>query len=304
VVCVPISVPDFTAVWSAYLDGRLINTKEGFLPQNIRRNSALIGRSNWESNGDGMFAANIDAIRVYDYALTAQHVTALYALANDPNGTPRPPQSFYSSSSSSSSSTGAVRRSSSSSTAAGPPLRRCPWWAQGTYYPSCRCPFGGTFPSGCWCDVIDGFYPEDCPNDVPDPYDPDPWTVSSTGVSGGSSGMSTATIAAIIFIVVACAAVAAFIYYRYFRRPATSDILNLGSGPSDGKAGLLAGHTGGMSDRSTNGGSGVSNGHSNGHSTATSAPTGLDYYLAPDTTTQPAAQPSGADGHVEVRNVV
>jgi len=112
--------------------------------------------------------------------------------------------------------------------------------------------------------------------------------------------MSTATIAAIIFIVVAVAAVAAFIYYKYFRHPATSDILGLGgaaAGPSDGKIGLMSGHTNGPSEHSTNGNV------SNGHSSATSTPTGLDYYLAPDTTTQPLAQPSGGDSHVELRSM-
>ena len=306
IVITPISVSGFTSVWRAYLDGRLINTAQDMiLPQSVRRNSALIGRSNWEWNNDGMFAANVDAIRVYDYALTAQQVAAIYALSNDPNGTPRPIQAFASSSSSSSSSTGgAMRRSSSSSSPIGVRPKSCQWWSPDRVEP-CRCPFGGTYPNKCWCEYVDGYIPYDCPNEFPD-YD-DGWGyVSSTGSSGGgSSGMGTATIAAIIFVVVAIVAVAAFIYYRYFRRPATSDILHLGvgnaAGGSDGKEGLLAHYTNGSSG--TNGSTNGNGSHLQHGQGQHSAATGLDYYLAPpDATTQATpVQPLDADSHAEVK---
>ena len=115
VVAVPVDVAAFTAVYYAYLNGQLIRSGSGYLPQNVPRRSALIGRSNWEFNNDGMFAANIDAIRVYDYALSGTQISALYALADGPNGASRPGQSFSSSSSTARSSSSSSMRSSSSS---------------------------------------------------------------------------------------------------------------------------------------------------------------------------------------------
>jgi len=142
----------------------------------------------------------------------------------------------------------------------------------GLYEPYCDCAFGGDYPH-CFCPGSDYLYfPDDCPY-----VDKD--MSSSTGVAAPTSGgMETATIAAIIFAVIAVAAIAAFAYYKYFRTPAQSDILGLNSVQLEGKTGLL-----GSTD--SNGHNGH-NGHSDGHQdqAPASSATGLDYYLAPDTT--------------------
>ena len=298
VVAVPINPLAFTAVYYAYLDGQLIRTANGYLPQNVPRRSALIGRSNWEFNNDGMFAANVDAIRVYDYALSGPQISALYALADGPNGASRPRQTFSSSSSSTARSSSARPASSSSSSArrsstAAP--RRIPCDADytfGGYEPNCECAWGGNYPYECWCpNERDGYAPWGCPT-------ADPWAASSsTGVAPASSGVSTATIAAVIFAIIAVAAIAMFIYYKYFRQPATSDILGLGAAHQGGGGGgekpttqlLTNGHDSTNGHASTNG---------NGHAApAPSQPTGLDYYLAPETQVQPQAA-QGPDSHV------
>ena len=243
VVLTPIDVNGGTANYQSYVDGRLQSTATGWLPRSVKRSSAFLGRSNWQDEGDGMFAANIDAIRVYDYALSASNVAALYSLANDPNGRPRPEP--VSSSSSSSSSSSAATRTSSSSTSSSRPAARvpCEYWADGQYMPNCYCPFNseGVYPS-CLCPapLDDGWHyiPWDCPNAYPDPNNPDWWGSSSTGVAAPDSAMGTATIAAIIFAVVLVAAIAAFVYYKYFRQPATTqDILGLGAAGGDGGVG-------------------------------------------------------------------
>ena len=297
VVAVPVDVDAFTAIYYAYLDGQLIRTSSGYLPQNVPRRSALIGRSNWEFNNDGMFAANVDAIRVYDYALSGPQVTALYTLSNGPDGSSRPRQSFSSSSSSSSSSTARSSSSSSSSSrrssssSAAPRRQYCnPYYSIGDYEPYCECAWGGFYPDQCLCpNPRDGYAPDDCP-------DADWQTMgsSSTGVAPSSSGTSSATIAAVIFALIAVAAIAMFIYYKYFRTPATTDILGLGQGGD--KTSLLSsagnnGHGSTNGHASTNG-----NGHTGG-AQAQSQPTGLDFYLAPATTVQPEAATT-SDSHV------
>jgi len=304
VVLVPIDVNGGTATYQSFVDGRLQSTTTGNLPRSVKRNRAFLGRSNWAP--DGAFAASIDAIRVYDYALSADNVAALYSLANDPNGTPRPEPGRSSSSSTgrSSSSSSSSRRVSSSTSSRGKP---CPYWAIGSYEPRCYCPDNseGSYPN-CLCPVpYDGngmnYIPWDCE-----------WLYngegasSSTGVAPGESGMSTATIAAIIFAVVLVAAIAAFVYYKYFRQPATTqDILGLGatggSGGSTGgaKQGLLAStdvSQSHLAHHATNGSNGT-----NGSTNGASQPTGLDYYLAPDTQTQPPRQDGqGSTGGVEL----
>ena len=279
VVAVPQSMATYTALYYGYVDGVLANSDRGVLPRSVPRRSALLGRSNWEANGDGMFAANVDAIRVYDYALTLRQVASLYALANGPGGAPRP---RVSTSSSSSSSSTAPRRVSSSSTSTRRPSRPCdPLYTTGEgYEPYCECAWGGVWPDRCFCpNPDDGDYPMDCPDADASMQS------SSTGVAvaAGSGGMSTATVAAVIFAVIAVLAIAMFVYYKYFRTPATSDILGLGGhGTAEGKTGLLASTNG--HDGVNGSGRGDTHGSSGGGTGSTSsAPTGLDYYLAPST---------------------
>ena len=314
VVLIPIDVTGGTATYQSYVDGRLTATANGWLPRSVRRNRAYIGRSNWqETNNDGMFAANVDAIRVYDYALTSANVQALYSLANDPNGTPRPePGTMRSSSSSSSStagSTGVVRRSSSSSSSSRRVVVTCPYWAEKVGN-RCYCPedaSGDSYYPDCYCPapLDDGnhWIPYDCPWMYPNPDDPIEY--SSTGAAAVTeSGMGTATIAAIIFAVVLVAAIAAFVYYKYFRQPATTqNILGLGNNgvPSSGggKERLLSStdvSSSHMAHQSTNG-------HSSNGTNGASQPTGLDYYLTPDPHTQPQSQHSSATGGLELPNV-
>ena len=183
IVAVPISVSSFTAVYSAYVDGVLVRTMNGLLPQNVPRRSALLGRSNWEFNGDGMFAANIDAIRVYDYALSAPMIASLYALANGPGG-PRPRPAV----SSSSSTAAPVVRRFSSSTSAPVARKRCdPAFTTGGYEP-CTCAWGGKWPSQCWCpNSDDGDYPWGCP------YADATAESSSTGVAPPATTSGTST---------------------------------------------------------------------------------------------------------------
>ena len=282
VVAAPINVDAYTAVYYAYVDGELIRSSQGFLPQNVPRRSALIGRSNWEANGDGMFAGSIDAIRVYDYQLSELHIRALYALANGSNGSARPRPTFSSSSSSTAapalrSSSSSSRRSSSSSA---PVVRkRCnSQIAFGTWEPDCRCAWGGQYPDRCWCpNDLDGYAPWGCP-------DADPYAESSSTATAppatASSALSTATVAAIVFAAIGVAALALYVYLHHFRRPATGDILGLGGG--DGQQSLL--HT--STDKLNDSTSGTGNG------TATS---GLDYYLS-EQPVQPGQATTGIDG--------
>ena len=304
VVLTPVDVAGGTATYQSYVDGRLQATGTGWLPRSVKRSRAFVGRSNWqESTGDGMFSGSVDAIRVYDYALTGENVAALYSLANDPNGRPRPEPGQ------SSSSTAGTRTSSSSSSLrpssmTSSKLKACQYWAEGRYEPNCFCPVGseGSYPY-CVCPVpYDGNGNNMVPWDCEWLYDPD-YVASSTGVAATDSGMSTATIAAIIFAVVLVAAIAAFVYYKYFRQPATTqDILGLGAvgGSSGGDKQRLLSSTdvshSHLAHHATNGANG-----SNG----TSQPTGLDFYLSPDTQTQPPRQDGhAASGGVELPSAV
>jgi hypothetical protein len=63
------------------------------LPQSIVRSQAFIGKSTWTQDNNPYFSAKIDAIRVYDYALTVTMAGSLYRLAHDPNFIPQPPGS-------------------------------------------------------------------------------------------------------------------------------------------------------------------------------------------------------------------
>ena len=308
VVLTPIDVAGSTATYQSYVDGRLQSTATGFMPRSVKRTRSFLGRSNWqETNGDGMFSASIDAIRVYDYALSQDNINALYSLANDPNGVPRPEPGTQVSSS-----TGRSSSSSSSTSATRAPYVtsssrqfRCPYWADGTYEPRCWCPEGseGTYPD-CICPVP---YDNNGRNYIP--YDCEflyngEGMPSSTGTAVATGGMQTATIAAIIFAVVLVAAIAAFVYYKYFRSPATTqDILGLGAQPGaggDGKQRLMS-STDVSHSHLAHHVNGSTNGNGNG-TNGTSQPTGLDYYMTPESQSQPA-RPDAATGGVELNPV-
>ena len=255
---------DYNARYDAYVDGRLTATVgDGFFPQQLRRNSALLGRTNWVYSTDAPFAAKVDAIRVYDYALTLSYVRELYALAHDPSAIP--PSRLPSSTAApqparvSSSSTAALRASSSSSTAgatsvrrssssssSSSPTKRCPAWTLGgtrDYEPNCRCPDGGRYPYSCYCpDDQDGFWPY-CD-------DPSDWTMSSSTATAapGTSGPSSSLIAGIVVVLLAGAAAAMFVYYKYFRTGGEKAAQRSASGAETNTTGLLAGHTNGASD--------------------------------------------------------
>jgi len=92
VVIVPVSATGWNAVATVYLDGvQTTSVPDMLLPQYVERHSAYIGRSNWEDWGDYRFSAKVDAIRVYDYAITATQANLLYKLAHDSTFIPTPP---------------------------------------------------------------------------------------------------------------------------------------------------------------------------------------------------------------------
>ena len=69
--------------WAAVLNGgnpiTVTPTQGANMPQPIPRSQAYIGKSNWN---DPLLAATVDAIRIYDYALTQTQITALATLYN------------------------------------------------------------------------------------------------------------------------------------------------------------------------------------------------------------------------------
>ena len=182
---------------------------------------------------------------------------------------------------SSSSSTGRFMTSSSS--------RRCPYWASGTYYPRCFCPYEGTFPY-CECPApYKGDIPYDCYNLFPDPNNPDSWPVSSTGTAtGSSSGLSTTVIVIIIVAVVLIAAVGGYLYWKHFRQPSAA--VAGGQDNWHDKANLLPGQTN----------SNLHN-HLGVPASATSQPQtqqgGLDYYMTAPGNGQPGGQRGGVELH-------
>ena len=233
---------DYSARYDAYVDGVRTHTQlSAYYPQQVRRPSALLGRTNWLYSDDAPFACKLDALRVYDYAMPQYVVTQLYRLASDPSATP------ISHLPSSSAAAAAAVRHSSSSTAAGAAAqtmssaprtptagptstrggaaaapssssaKKCPRWAAGSmnnlYEPNCRCPEGGRYPSQCYCpEPQEGYYPY-C--DDPDDY---PTLSSSTGVSSiAPAGPSSSLIAAIVVALLLIAAVALAVYFKYFR---------------------------------------------------------------------------------------
>ena len=80
---------NYSAKYEAYVDGSRKNTNgDAYYPAATRRDSALIGRTNWIYSDDAPFACKLDALRVYDYALKAEDVRALYRVASDPSTIP------------------------------------------------------------------------------------------------------------------------------------------------------------------------------------------------------------------------
>ena len=295
VVVRPRSVSDFTADYLSYIDGVQTNSliNDGYLPQSLKRQSALLGRTNWIYSDDAPFACKLDAIRVYDYALTGNNIRTLYQLAHDPNAMPdshvgstagyRPPVPVVSSSSSAASrpsSSSAVSSSvisssttssSSPSSAAPPaswtsprfsssiPAKRCPSWASG-WEPNCKCRDGGVYPN-CWC-------PEPSMDYWPNCEDTEYGVSSSTGsTSSSSGGPSSALIAGIVIALLLIAAVGGYVYYRFFRTPAELKPGQYGGAPSGStdtrpvetsKTSLLsADHHLGSGSNGTDGSSGV-----------------------------------------------
>jgi len=184
---------------------------------------------------------------------------------------------------SSSSSTGRLLTSSAP--------RRCPYWADGTYYPRCYCPLDSTgiFP---YCDCpapYKGEVPYDCEQLYPDPNNPN-WQPDSTGgASAGSTGLSGTAIGLIVLAVVVVAAICVYGYWKYFRQPASSssggdnwhDKSNLLSQPNSDHVGHLSGSMNAS------------------HTAATQS--GLGYYTGPADTVQSShVQPTGQREGVEL----
>ena len=286
------SIADFTATYTAYVDGvRTAAPVEGmYLPRNVNRPSSLIGASNWFTSNppDAPFAAKIDALRMYDYALRANNVDQLYQLAASPNRIPTPavapnepfcasPPPVYpsstaapipgrgsssvrSSSSSSSTGTRVVPRISSSSS--GLPVK-CKWYAANPTRtePNCGgCKHGGSYPNECLCPLPDNenYYPY-CPNDNGDNGDDWPSDESSsTGVAAASpSGPSSSLIAGVVVAILFVAAAAGFVYFRFFReQPKTGgdDVALLGAPPARFATNTTAGRGAVGQTNDTNGG--------------------------------------------------
>ena len=284
------SYVDYTATWTAYVDGQPVGSPmpNMYLPRMIKRPSALIGASNWYNSvpPDAPFAAKIDAIRLYDYSLSFNYVNTLHRLVTDrsailPNRVPAnepfcasPPPVYPSTAAPrpGASSSSSVRSSSSSSsarsfvTSSSSAKVTCKWYAYPVAGGQCRCPNGGIYPDRCWCpdsDPVD-YYPG-CETDDGgggyDPYDPDNgWgKPSSTGVAPGPSGPSSALIAGVVVALLFVAAVAGFLYFRYFRTaPKGSDdgVALLGAPPARFQTSTTNGN-GAVTQQSTDGGSGA-----------------------------------------------
>jgi hypothetical protein len=78
VVVTPIDINAGTAIWVPYLDSEVLQGTtgtNGVWPDNVYRNNANIGKSNWN---DTYFNGIVDSIRVYDYALVENDVRCLY----------------------------------------------------------------------------------------------------------------------------------------------------------------------------------------------------------------------------------
>ena len=281
VVVTPIGNPlNYNAKYEAYVDGNRGNVnEEAYYPAATRRDSALIGRTNWIDSDDAPFACKLDALRVYDYALARDQVRALYRVASDPSTIPPSqvstagPAVPHTSSSaataapaggssmgaatsvpattaprpSTAAATSARRFSSSSSS---PQVQvRCAMWARGRFEPYCDCPDGGRYPRYCECPLgYEGYWPS---------CEIMGGMSSSTGVvaAAASAGPSSALIAGIVVALIALVAAGLFVYFRYFRTDkevgaGAAAPMQQGKGQATGTGGeklsssLLGGHTG------------------------------------------------------------
>ena len=297
------SVVDFLSSWSAYVDGVRVSPAQSgmYLPRGVKRPSALIGASNWFNSNppDSPFAAKVDALRLFDYALSSDQVYLLHDLATLSSSTPRPlvtpnepvcasPPPYYppstappvaptGRSSSSSSSSSAARPPTTVTSSSRPVAKRCLWYAEGTYEPNCYCIYGGSYPNFCNCPLPDeyNYYPYCADNG---------WdTSSSTGTVVPASGPASGLIAGVVVAVLILAAVVGFVYFRYFRTiPKANDdgVALLGAPPV--KFSSTTNGNGGVRDtlpHDTNGGGG-----------------GGEYYRHTDTN----EKPTDANGHVEL----
>jgi hypothetical protein len=61
-----------------YKNGQLIQTGAATAPTSVQRTANYIGRSNWSA--DAYYQGDMDDIRMFDYALSANEVTALYTI--------------------------------------------------------------------------------------------------------------------------------------------------------------------------------------------------------------------------------
>ena len=172
IVMKPAGTTGWGATWEVHVDGEVARTETGkVLPQNVQRRMAWLGKSTWVNDSNPYFSAKIDAIRVFDYALTPTMSKSLYSLAADPNYIPVQEPS-----------TGipAVRRSSSSSSSGGggtPPTTR----TSSSSGPGGICEYGGVWPDRCECRCYTGYYPNCIPCPGEEPAGPPSTPAVSTG---------------------------------------------------------------------------------------------------------------------------
>ena len=177
----PTGTTGWRSEWEAHVDGVSV-AREGqkLLPQDVNRRMAWLGRSTWTDEDNPYFSAKIDAIRVYDYALTAPIANSLYRLASDPNFVPVVQQP--------STSTPVVPSTGGATRPGGPT-------AAPTSGPTGECEYGGVFPDRCECRCYQGYYPNciPCPGEEPQGPASTP-AVSTAGV--------VAIILSIVFVLV------------------------------------------------------------------------------------------------------
>ena len=228
VVIVPLSSTGWEALATVYVDGvQTQSVSDMLLPQYVDRHSALLGRSNWHEQGDALFSAKVDAIRVYDYSLSAAQAEQLYRLAHDSTFVPTPPPSNPTAAPSTSSST--AGRSSTGVAPTGSPGNGTTGSSSSS---SIRRPIGPTSSSSgvcaygiwpnceCRCDWPGYKYPNcrPCPGE-------EEQTVSGSSVSAG-------LVIAIVVCVLLGLALAIFLYV-YWRNKRGRVTYSLDGGFSD-----------------------------------------------------------------------
>ena len=189
VVMRPTSETGWGATWEVHVDGAVARTEaDKILPQNVARHMAWLGRSTWTADNNPHFSAKIDAIRVFDYALTQPMSQALYSLAHDPNYTPVVEQSTGGNPvgptaavpTGAASGVTTTRRTSSSTMGPGP---------------NDFCEYGGVWPDRCECRCYSGYYP----NCIPCPGEEPAGPPKAAAVSPGGI---VAIVGAVLFVVV------------------------------------------------------------------------------------------------------